>query len=104
MRFLAEDRIASEIAEIIKSGFNYNNSIGSRPFSIELDIDQGEWVSIDGLIDFTVGYEESVNHAYISFASAYIDEIKVFNIDGDETKCEYNVRKIEEYIENYLTE
>ena len=104
MRFLAEDRIANEIAEMIKRDFDYNDRRGYRPFSYEFDFDQDEFIAIEGSLDYTVTYEEDVNYAFISFASVDIDSIKVFNNDGEEVKCKYNIAKIEEYIKNYLTE
>lgn len=104
MRFLLEDTLANEIAEMIKSDFDYNERRGYRPFSYEFDFDQDEFISVEGSLDFLIGYEEDVNYAFISFASVDIDSIKVFNNDGEEVKCRYNVKKVEEFIKNYLTE
>lgn len=104
MRFLVEDTLAHEIAEMIKSDFDYNERRGYRPFSYEFDFDQNEVISVEGSLDFLVGYEEDVNYVFISFASVSIDDMRVYNSDGEEVKCKYNVAKIEEYIKNYLTE
>ena len=104
MRFLLEDTLACEIADMIKSDFDYNDRRGYRPFSYEFDFDRDEFIAIEGSLDYTVTYEEDVNYAFISFASVDIDSIKVFNNDGEEVKCRYNIHKVEEFINNYLTE
>lgn len=104
MRFLVEDTLANEIAEMIKSDFDYNERRGYRPFSYEFDFDQDEFISVEGSLDFLIGYEEDVNYAYICFASVDIYEMRVYDSDGEEVKCKYNIAKIEEYIKNYLTE
>lgn len=103
MRFLAEDRIASEIADEIKRNFDYNYSSGVLDFDYELELDD-EIINIAGVIDYEVKYEEDVNYAYISWASIDIASSTAYNDDGDEIKFRYNVSKIEEYIKNYLTE
>lgn len=103
MRFLAEDRIASEIAEEIKCNFDYSNRIGQFEFDYEIELDD-EVLYIEGSMIYEVKYEEDVNYAYISYASIDISNALAYDEDGDETKFEYNVSKIEEYIKNYLTE
>ena len=103
MRFLAEDIIASEIAEEIKRNFDYNYSSGSIDFDYEIELDD-EVLYIEGSMIYEVKYEEDVNYAYISYASIDISNALAYYEDGDETKFEYNVNKIEEYIKNYLTE
>ena len=104
MRFLAEDTLAMELAEMIKDGFDYNERVGCMPFSLNVEVDTNEQVYVAGSLTYSVGYEEDVNYVFISFASVSIDDMKVYNSDGEEVKCKYNVAKIEEYIKNYLTE
>lgn len=103
MRFLAEDRIASEIAEEIKRNFDYNYSSGSIDFDYEIELDD-EIINIAADVDYEVKYEEDVNYAYISWASIDIKSATSYNDDGDEIKFNYNVSQIEKYIKNYLTE
>lgn len=103
MRFLSEDRIASEIAEEIKRNFDYNYSSGSIDFDYEIELDD-EIINIAGVMDYEVKYEEDVNNAYISWAYIDITSAIVYNDDGDEIKFNYSVSKIEKYIKNYLTE
>lgn len=104
MRFLLEDTLACELAEMIKSDFDYNARTGYRPFSYEFDFEQNELIAVEGSLDYIVAYEEDVNYSFISFASVDIDFIKVYNNDGEEVKCPYNVSKVEEFLKNYLTE
>jgi hypothetical protein len=103
MRFLAEDRIASEIAEEIKRNFDYNYSSGSIDFDYEIELDD-EFINIAGVMDYEVKYEEDVNYAYISWVYIDITSSIAYNDDGDEIKFDYSVSKIEKYIKNYLTE
>ena len=103
MRFLAEDRIASEIAEEIKRNFDYSYSSGSIDFDYEIELDD-EIINISADVDYEVKYEEDVNYAYISWASIDITSATSYNDDGDEIKFNYNVSQIEKYIKNYLTE
>lgn len=103
MRFLAEDRIASEIAEEIKRNFDYSYSSGSLDFGYEIELDD-EIINIAGVVDYEVKYEEDVNYAYISWAYIDITSSIAYNDDGDEIKFNYSVSKIEKYIKNYLTE
>lgn len=103
MRFLAEDRIASEIAEEIKCNFDYSNRIGQIEFDYEIELDD-EVLYIEGSMIYEVKYEDDVDYAYISWASIDITSSTSYNDDGDEIKFNYNVSKIEKYIKNYLTE
>lgn len=103
MRFLAEDRIASEIVDEIKRNFDYNYSSGGLDFDCEIELDD-EIINIAGVMDYEVKYEEDVNYAYISWACIDITSSTAYNNDGDEIKFNYSVSKIEKYIKNYLTE
>lgn len=103
MRFLAEDRIAFELSEMIKSDFDYSYSSGEVDFAYEVELD-GEKLDISGCMEYESRYEEDVNYEYISYAYVNITHAAAYNDDGDEIKFNYNVNKIEEYIKKYLTE
>lgn len=104
MRFLSEDTLAMEVAEMIKDGFDYNERVGCMPFSLNVEVDTNEQVYVEGSLTYSIGYEEDVNYVYISSASVRIDEVRAYDNDGDEVECHYNISRVEEYVADYLIE
>ena len=96
---VTEDIIARELAFILSSriGAGY-----MEKFDEEIEVDSNTIVFVDGVVNYSVSYEDATNYYRNIDVSVDIDNISVYDSDGNVQKIKLNERAIERFMEQYI--
>lgn len=96
---MIEDIIARELASILSSRIGS----GSREkFSEEVELDSSTTVFVDGVVNYSMSYEYATNYYHNVDVSVDIDDIQVYNSEGEKVEMKFNQRAIEDYMAAYI--
>lgn len=96
---VAEDIIARELADILSARIGY----GTRErFNEEVEIDSNTIVFVDGVVNYSISYEEATNYYRNVDVSVDIDCISVYDSEGNEQKVKFNQSAIERFMAQYI--
>lgn len=94
-----EIMIAEELASMIRP---HMDGSGRTKFSEEVEIDTDSTIFVDGVVHYSISHEYATNYYHNVDVSVDIEDIQVYNSDGEEIKMKFNHRVIEDYMATYI--